>query len=903
MGWSIVAADVGVMERDKEADDHALLARWRATRDTAALAAFFDRHRATAWRVARRLTGNAADADDVLQDAFCALLRAAASYREQGSARAWLLGIVVHVQRQRARGERRRARREALAPPPLAEGPDAEAAQALRGALAALPARYRLPLELRYAEGLAFPDIAAALGAPERTVRTWVHRGVDRLRRQLRPRLTPWACMATICRCLRDAGSPGPSHPPLVRPGVRTSGVRWRPIVQWAGVSLLLGAGVAVVVRLAGLAGEAPAPAPGPAPTPVPPAAVPWTRILAQRTKVRLVHDHLEEAMAVVNRSLPPPLRLRWCCPAAWRGMTFGGWEPPYAPWTGVTFEAPPDAPLSEVVGEIARQLGLVWTVDGAWLVFSRPLPPADRQALQQAIADGSLLAHDGDPVWQGYALLAKATSDWAFLRMLRADPAASAVWARLHAFLVEYPGDPATSFLRALPGEPAEDASSDPLAALLGSGPATDANAREDELAVLRAIEQPDARGRCRAALRQPAVPVGALAVLAEDGDPADLRTVLAHVLTDDLRQELEQLLVPGVGAPPGLAAVLENALGDERPSIRRCAADLLAESRSLPIVARLTTAFLRERDRGRHQELALALGQSREPSAAQALLGIIRAGTDPERWRILEALEASRDATVIEALQALARTDPDGNVRGAAIHTLFHLGVLLPVALHQALLRLAVQALNDPHPHARGAAVEGLANGGVDVARVADLAQRDPDGYVRTNAAFALYALANDATGRDLHVQVGRALALQDPDPQVRCRGLDLLAQHRADAMAVIAQVAEADPAAALRARACQVLHALLTGDEHLPADADAQACLTQVATADPDPTVRAAAAGPFDPDTPGGYHGGCSSMDWEERTDPTQAPPRTRGAVLRSRARGSSTRRDVTVHRTMR
>ncbi|HVN52633.1 MAG TPA: SigE family RNA polymerase sigma factor [Acidimicrobiales bacterium] len=57
----------------------------------------------------------------------------------------------------------------------------------LGDALAELPARERIALVLRHYEGLSEKQIAEALGCPQGTVKTLLHRGTERLRKRLEP--------------------------------------------------------------------------------------------------------------------------------------------------------------------------------------------------------------------------------------------------------------------------------------------------------------------------------------------------------------------------------------------------------------------------------------------------------------------------------------------------------------------------------------------------------------------------------------------------------------------------------------------------------------------------------------------------------------------------------------------
>jgi RNA polymerase sigma factor (sigma-70 family) len=67
-------------------------------------------------------------------------------------------------------------------PGPERVAADREAAQAWRTRLDALPRRYREAVELRHVDGLAYPEVAEAVGRPLGTVKSDVHRGVRLLR-------------------------------------------------------------------------------------------------------------------------------------------------------------------------------------------------------------------------------------------------------------------------------------------------------------------------------------------------------------------------------------------------------------------------------------------------------------------------------------------------------------------------------------------------------------------------------------------------------------------------------------------------------------------------------------------------------------------------------------------------
>lgn len=145
--------------------------------------------------IALRSTRDAGAAEELAQDAFVRAYRALATYDAarigELRLRAWLARITLNLCRNRARS-RRGAPTEvpieaiaeptdpALRPEPAALAREARADWGRR--LAALPARYRLAVELRHVHGLSYDEIATALDRPLNTTKTHVHRGLALLR-------------------------------------------------------------------------------------------------------------------------------------------------------------------------------------------------------------------------------------------------------------------------------------------------------------------------------------------------------------------------------------------------------------------------------------------------------------------------------------------------------------------------------------------------------------------------------------------------------------------------------------------------------------------------------------------------------------------------------------------------
>jgi len=135
--------------------------------------------------LALRMLGNAAEAQDVAQEAFLRAHRGLADFRGAARLSTWLYQIVSRLCLNRLAGSERRLARhgeEALARVPDARpGPDqalerGELEEALHRAIAELPEERRIVVVLRDVEGLAYEEIAEVLELPVGTVRSRLHR-------------------------------------------------------------------------------------------------------------------------------------------------------------------------------------------------------------------------------------------------------------------------------------------------------------------------------------------------------------------------------------------------------------------------------------------------------------------------------------------------------------------------------------------------------------------------------------------------------------------------------------------------------------------------------------------------------------------------------------------------------
>lgn len=147
----------------------------------------FSRHWLAAWRLALSVTGSAAAADDVAQDAFERAFRGLADFNGRSSFRTWLSRIVLNQAVDFTRGQ---SRLQPLEPveTPVPEWNDAEAAERDRDlfdAVLALPLERRAAIVLRYWARHTPPEIAEILGIPLGTVHSRLGRALAELRTRL----------------------------------------------------------------------------------------------------------------------------------------------------------------------------------------------------------------------------------------------------------------------------------------------------------------------------------------------------------------------------------------------------------------------------------------------------------------------------------------------------------------------------------------------------------------------------------------------------------------------------------------------------------------------------------------------------------------------------------------------
>jgi RNA polymerase sigma-70 factor (ECF subfamily) len=171
------------------ASDHDLMAR-TARGDGRAFRTLAERHAGRALRLARRIVGNDALAEDIVQDALLRVWTNAPRWRPEAAFRTWLYRVVVNLcLNAKRRGPDLPLDAAGLVADPAAPADSQletrERDRRLGAAIGALPERQRAAIVLSYQEGLSNAEVAAVLDTSVSGVETLLVRAKRTLRASL----------------------------------------------------------------------------------------------------------------------------------------------------------------------------------------------------------------------------------------------------------------------------------------------------------------------------------------------------------------------------------------------------------------------------------------------------------------------------------------------------------------------------------------------------------------------------------------------------------------------------------------------------------------------------------------------------------------------------------------------
>jgi RNA polymerase sigma-70 factor (ECF subfamily) len=170
--------------------------------DTEAFRSLVERHSRYLFSVAHRMTGSAADAEDVVQEAWLKAHRQLGGFEARADVRTWLHRITVNCAIDFIRA--RRHREDAHDPADLEQGPlsergadgqvtplrlaqSGEIRRRVGEALGQLTGLERAAFTLRHMEGMSIDEVGAALGLKASAAKHSIFRAVRKMRLALEP--------------------------------------------------------------------------------------------------------------------------------------------------------------------------------------------------------------------------------------------------------------------------------------------------------------------------------------------------------------------------------------------------------------------------------------------------------------------------------------------------------------------------------------------------------------------------------------------------------------------------------------------------------------------------------------------------------------------------------------------
>lgn len=147
-------------------------------------------YRDQVFRLALRMCGSEADADEVAQEAFLSAWKALPNFRGESQFSTWLYQLTTHAAIDLMRREKRQIAADDItevsaadpAPSPQQQAEQSEQREIVRDAILQLAPEQREVVVLRFMEELSYEEIGAVLKLPSGTVKSRLNRAKAQLR-------------------------------------------------------------------------------------------------------------------------------------------------------------------------------------------------------------------------------------------------------------------------------------------------------------------------------------------------------------------------------------------------------------------------------------------------------------------------------------------------------------------------------------------------------------------------------------------------------------------------------------------------------------------------------------------------------------------------------------------------
>ncbi len=165
--------------------DEELVALYKESKNPQFLTTLFTRHSDIVYRSAMRIMKNASDAEDIMQTSYIKMIRDLHLFKGSGSVLGWMLQVVINTCYQHKNSEKSRFNREKIimSERPTTTNPkNDELSETIENHLNKLPEIYKVPITLQIMEGLSIREVSQVLAIPEKTIRSQIARGLEKLK-------------------------------------------------------------------------------------------------------------------------------------------------------------------------------------------------------------------------------------------------------------------------------------------------------------------------------------------------------------------------------------------------------------------------------------------------------------------------------------------------------------------------------------------------------------------------------------------------------------------------------------------------------------------------------------------------------------------------------------------------